>query len=120
MSSTVLIVDDHPGFLEAAELLLEAEGFKVVGRAEDGAAALAAAADLRPDVVLLDIQLPVADGIAVAYRLAELRVAPAVVLTSSREASDYGARLEEAPVRGFISKSQLSGSKIAELLARGS
>src|SRR5262249_5647341 len=67
---TVLIVDDHAGFRESARALLEAEGFTVVGDAADGAAAVAAVARLRPDVVLLDVQLPDVDGFAVAGRLA--------------------------------------------------
>jgi DNA-binding NarL/FixJ family response regulator len=57
MASSVLIVDDHPGFRATARRLLESEGYVVVGEAEDGAAALAAVGDLRPDVVL-----PARDG----------------------------------------------------------
>jgi DNA-binding NarL/FixJ family response regulator len=66
----VLIVDDHDGFRSSARALLEAEGFDVVGEAGDAASALAAAARLRPEVVLLDIQLPGIDGFEVAARLA--------------------------------------------------
>lgn len=116
MRGTVLIVDDHAGFRAAAHLLLEAERFQVVGEAENGAGALAAAADLAPDLVLLDIQLPDVDGIDVAHGLAELLFPPMVVLISSRDRSDYGRRLADAPVRGFISKSELSGALIAELV----
>src|SRR5258708_16780591 len=67
---TVLIVDDHDGFRESARALLEAEGFAVVGDAADGAAAVAAVERLRPDVGLLDVQLPDVDGFAGARRLA--------------------------------------------------
>ena len=66
----MLIVDDHDGFRASARALLEAEGFAVVGDAADGAGAVAAAERLRPDVVLLDVQLPDVDGFAVAERLA--------------------------------------------------
>src|SRR5262249_58315000 len=90
---TVLIVDDHDGFRESARALLEAEGFAVVGDAADGAAALAAALRLRPDVVLLDVQLPDVDGFAVAERLAALSEPPRGVLISSRDAAAYGPRL---------------------------
>ncbi len=66
----MLIVDDHSAFRSAALGLLEAEGFDVVGEAADGASALAAAGELKPDVVLLDVQLPDLNGFDVADRLA--------------------------------------------------
>ena len=67
-------------------------------------------------MVLLDIQLPGADGFAVAERLAALSDAPRVVLISSRDASAYGQRLGEAPARGFITKRELSGEALAALV----
>src|SRR5262245_19540586 len=112
---TVLIVDDHAGFRGFARRLLEAGGFDVVGEADDGASALAAVAELWPDVVLLDVVLPDTDGFAVAARLAEERDFPVVVLTSSRAAADLGRRLERSSVRGFIHKDDLSGAALAEL-----
>src|SRR5918999_4935349 len=90
MAATVLIVDDHPGFRAAARRLLELEGYVVVGEAADGMTALDAARELRPEVVLLDVQLPDIDGFEVCQRLSTNGHMPAVVLTSSREASDYG------------------------------
>ena len=69
MATSVLIVDDHPGFRASARMLLEAEGYDVVGEAGDGQAGLEAAAELHPDVVLLDIQLPDMDGFEVAAGL---------------------------------------------------
>lgn len=120
MTTTVLIVDDHAAFRSAARLLLESEGFEVVGEAENGAAAVEAAATLKPGLVLLDVQLPDLDGVEVAKRLVQLPHAPAIVLTSTRQAADYGARLEEAPVSGFVAKDDLSGMKIARLMGRAS
>jgi DNA-binding NarL/FixJ family response regulator len=114
--TTVLIVDDHDGFRESARALLEAEGFAVVGDAADGAAAMAAAARLRPDVVLLDVQLPDVDGFVVAERLAVGPDPPRVVLISSREAAAYGPRVGAAPVRGFLAKRELSGAALAALV----
>ena len=116
MRPTVLIVDDHGGFRESARALLEAEGFAVVGDAADGAGALAAVARLRPDVVLLDVQLPDEDGFVVAGRLAAGQDPPRVVLISSREAGAYGPRVGAAPVCGFLAKRELSGAALAVLV----
>jgi len=112
---TVLIVDDHAAFRASARALLEAEGFKVVGEAADGAEAVEAVAVLRPAIVLLDVQLPDLDGLAVAEQLAAAPDAPAVVLISSRDAATYGPRLQATPARGFIPKSGLSGEALAAL-----
>jgi len=114
---TVLIVDDHPAFRSQARALLESEGFAVVGEAEDGATALAAAEALRPEVVLLDVQLPDLDGFEVAERLSAHRDPPAVVLVSTRSARAYGSRLDTAAVRGFIPKMSLSGAALAALVS---
>ena len=89
VAHTVLIVDDHPSFRASARILLEAEGFDVVGEAEDGMSALEAVKRLRPDVVLLDVALPDIDGFDVAARLAG-HGGPAVVLVSSRDPADFG------------------------------
>lgn len=113
---TLVIVDDHAGFREAARALLEAEGFEVVGEAEDGTTALETVALLQPEIVLLDIHLPDIDGLTVAEQLTAREDPPAVVLISSREASAYGARLRDSPARGFIPKSRLSGKAIATLV----
>jgi DNA-binding NarL/FixJ family response regulator len=116
MAWRVLIVDDHAGFRGFARRLLEADGFTVVGEAGDGRAALAAVDALAPELVLLDVVLPDTDGFAVAERLADRADAPAVVLTSSREAEDFGRRLESSSVNGFIHKDDLSGDALAALV----
>jgi DNA-binding NarL/FixJ family response regulator len=117
MSRTVLIVDDHAEFRASARALLEASGFIVIGEAADGAEAVRLTRELRPAVVLLDIALPDMDGFAVADRLAADDLASAVVLVSSRERSAYGRRIGVAPIRGFLSKRQLSGPALMALLA---
>jgi DNA-binding NarL/FixJ family response regulator len=116
MPSSVLIVDDHAGFRAAARRLLELEGYVVVGEAEDGTSALLAVRSLRPDVVLLDIQLPDFDGFEVAERLRLCPDAPNVVLTSSRDRSDYGPALTRTFACGFLPKAELSGAGIADIL----
>jgi DNA-binding NarL/FixJ family response regulator len=114
--TTVLIVDDHDDFRASASALLEAEGFAVVGEVADGMSAFSAVERLRPEVVLLDIQLPDLDGFAVAERLAAIPDAPRVVLISGREAAAYGPRLEAAQAQGFLAKRELSGASLAALV----
>ena len=116
MRPTLLIVDDHPGFRSLARKLLEAGGFEVVGEAANGQDAVATARQLRPDVVLLDIQLPDLDGFEVTARLADGEAEPVVVLTSTRDRADYGPRVDQCGARGFISKAELSGAALHALL----
>jgi DNA-binding NarL/FixJ family response regulator len=116
MGRTVLIVDDHPSFRASARMLLEAEGFDVIGEAEDGAGALEAVLELAPQVVLLDVQLPDFDGFEVAARLTANGASPAIVLTSSRDVNDLGPLGDREGVRGFIPKSELSGAALEALL----
>jgi DNA-binding NarL/FixJ family response regulator len=113
----LLIVDDHADFRASAQTLFELEGFDVVGLAADGEEALAAAAQLKPDVVLLDVRLPDMDGFEVARALAARDDAPRVVLVSSRDRSAYVSQLREARVCGFLGKSELSGAALHALVA---
>ena len=93
---TILIVDDHPSFRSTARVLLQAEGF---------------------DVVLLDVQLPDFDGFEVARRLATTNGgSPVVILTSSRDAADFGPLVEQSGARGFVPKAELSGAALSALL----
>jgi DNA-binding NarL/FixJ family response regulator len=117
MIPTLLIVDDHDGFRAFARTLLTAEGFDVAAEAADGEEALDAVREHRPDVVLLDVQLPGMDGFEIAELLSALDEPPAVVMTSTRDAADYGARLANAPILGFVPKQELSGAAVSALLA---
>ena len=113
---TVLVVDDHQGFRSRARLLLEADGYEVVGEAADGRSAVDEARRLHPDLVLLDVQLPDLDGFEVAAQITGADGGPAVVLTSSRDWSDSRELLARSGASGFLPKDQLSGATIAELL----
>jgi DNA-binding NarL/FixJ family response regulator len=114
---TILIVDDHAPFRAQARALLEADGFTIVGESETGSTGLAAARALRPHLVLLDIGLPDIEGFEVARELAADGPPPFVVLTSTREASEYGSRLANSQVLGFIPKDELSGAALRALAA---
>ena len=117
MGRTLLIVDDHAGFRSFARRLLEAEGFAVVGEAADGGTAIEEAHRLKPQIVLLDIMLPDLNGFVVCAELSQSEDPPVVVLTSSRDASSYGRRLDTSKARGFIPKSELSGASLAALVS---
>jgi DNA-binding NarL/FixJ family response regulator len=117
MGQTVLIVDDHAGFRASARRLLECEGFDVVGEAADAASAIEAVRELHPDIVLLDVQLPDLNGVDAAERMHDRNGRPAIVLTSSRDVSYLAGALAESPARGFIPKSELSGSALRKLVA---
>lgn len=113
---TLVIVDDSLEFLASAQTMLNEEGFDVLGCVSDPLQAVDEVRRLRPAVVLVDIQLPSLDGFALAGRLAALEPRPTVILISSREAETYGAQLADAPVRGFISKWELSGDALAAMV----
>ena len=117
MATTVLIVDDHPSFRATARLLLEAEGYAVVGEAETGTAAVQKAHELRPELVVLDVNLPDIDGFEVASRITAERPQIAVVLVSSRDANDFGDLVARSGARGFIHKADLSGDAVKEVVA---
>jgi DNA-binding NarL/FixJ family response regulator len=109
---SLLIVDDHAGFRRWAREVLAHEGFDVLGEAADGQTAIRMADELRPEIVLLDIQLPDLDGFAVADRISSTIVSgPAIVLTSGRSKEDFGHRLVAGSHR-FLRKDDLSGAAL--------
>jgi DNA-binding NarL/FixJ family response regulator len=97
--------------------LLQISGFVVVGEASNGEQAIKTAERLRSDLILLDIQLSDIDGLRVARCLTAQASAPIVVLTSSRDASDYGLRLHDCDAQGLIPISELSGATLVALLS---
>ncbi|AQZ62033.1 hypothetical protein BKM31_11610 [[Actinomadura] parvosata subsp. kistnae] len=108
-----LIVDDSLRFLEAARRLLELQSVRVVGTAGTGERALELAAELRPDVALVDVGLGEESGFDVARRLG----AVPVIMISTRDADDLGQLVEESPAVGFLPKARLSGPAIRALLS---
>jgi two-component system nitrate/nitrite response regulator NarL len=114
-----VIVDDSSGFLEAARALLEREGLAVVGMAATRSDAVRCVDELRPEVVLVDIDLGGDSGFEVARRIVD--VAPTtVILISTHAEDDFADLIAESPAAGFISKSELSAQAIHEFLGSGS
>src|SRR6266536_3099640 len=117
MPRRVLLVDDNSDFRTVARQLLERHGFVIVAEAETGISGIEQAQEHRPDLVLLDVQLPDIDGFEVADRLSRLDVPVDVVLTSSLDDGDFGALVAHSSVLGFVPKAELSASAIEALLS---
>jgi CheY-like chemotaxis protein len=111
------VVDDHASFRRSARAVLEAGGYDVCD-VPDGPSAVRAAARCAPDAVLLDVQMPGMDGFATAQALAALPAPPPVVFVSSRSRRDYGRRIDESPVAGFLAKSELTADRLRAVLAK--
>jgi two-component system nitrate/nitrite response regulator NarL len=117
VTPTTLIVDDHDAFRVRARRLLEAGGLDVIGEAADADAAIAAVDRLRPELVLLDIDLGTASGFDVARRLTQDDDGPDVILISSHEYLDFGAEIAACGARGFLAKDALSVAAVQKALS---
>jgi CheY-like chemotaxis protein len=100
MEIAVLIVDDDSGFRGLAAELLRARGYRVIGEAGSAQEAMVLVREVRPDAVLLDVELPDGDGVALADRLRAEEHAPRVLLTST----------EVCGVEPFVLKAELAGA----------
>ena len=114
----VLIADDHRLFAEALEAVLATEErIEVVGRAADGGEAVALARKLGPDVVALDISMPVLDGFEAAAELERLDDPPAVLILTGSNAPEDVDRARRAGVKGYITKDAIAASLVEAILA---
>jgi two-component system, NarL family, nitrate/nitrite response regulator NarL len=115
-----LIVDDNPSFLKAASRILEGGGINVVGVASTGSEALRCARELKPDVVLVDIDLGPESGFDIAVQLTSDGDAPVptVILISTHAEHDFTDLIADSPAAGFVSKSDLSAAAIQDVLSR--
>ena len=110
---TVLIADDHRLFAEALEAILSGEpDIEVVGRARNGEEAVAQALELRPDVILMDIAMPVVDGVEATKRIrAKQQRACVLMLTGSNSRTDV-ARAREAGAAAYLTKDRIAAQLI--------
>jgi CheY-like chemotaxis protein len=120
MALRCLIVDDNAGFLRSARLLLEREGLSVVAVASTGDEAVDQVEELRPDLVLVDVDLGTESGFDVVRRLhgRSETPPPQLILISIHTADDLADLIAASPAAGFISKSHLSTRAIRDLLDR--
>ena len=118
----VLIADDHGLFAEALEALLSADDrLDVVGHAHDGQQALELSMRLRPDVVLMDISMPVLDGIEATRLITEMIPAPSVLMLTGSNSKYDVDRSREAGASGYITKDRIAAElveAIVEVAAR--
>ena len=114
----VLIADDHRLFAEALEAVLSTEArIEVVGRAADGGEAVALARTLQPDLVVLDISMPVLDGFEAAAQLERLQRPPAVLMLTGSDAPEDVDRARRAGARGYITKDAIAARLVEAILA---
>ena len=107
----VVIAEDEALIrMDLAEMLAE-EGYHVVGQAADGAEAVRLAEELRPDLVVLDVKMPVLDGIAAAERIAAQRIAPVVILTAFSQ-RDLVERARDAGAMAYVVKPFSAGDLV--------
>jgi len=116
---TVLAVDDQATFRRTARNLIEATpGFEQVGEAATGTEALELAADLRPDLVLVDVRMPEMDGIETARRLRRVHPDGVVVLISVEKAPELPSSVTSVGAAAYLCKQQLSMRTLRELWAQ--
>jgi DNA-binding NarL/FixJ family response regulator len=114
-----LIVDDNASFRDEMRGLLLEQGIDVVGGAASGDEAFQQIAELRPDVVLIDIDLQGESGFDLARRLRDglSGISPRVILTSTHDEREYADLIEASPAVGFLAKTDLSAGTIRRILA---
>ena len=113
----VLIADDHRLFAEALEAILAGESsIEVVGRARNGAEALELTLDLEPDVVLMDISMPVMDGVEATRRIREARPGACVLMLTGSNARDDVDRARKAGAAGYVTKDRIAAELVDAIL----
>ncbi len=114
----LLIADDHRLFAEALEaVLLTEERIEVVGRAADGGEAVAMAEQLVPDVIALDISMPVMDGFEAAVELEKLAHPPAILMLTGSSAPEDVDRARQVGAKGYITKDAIAARLVDAILA---
>src|SRR5438477_13061091 len=113
MTVQVLIVDDQEPFREASRMVVElTDGFDVAGEAETGESGVDMARDLRPDLVLMDVNLPGIDGTEATRRILTERPETVVFLVSTYEPAEYEPKAAECGAAAYIPKSSFGPDEL--------
>ena len=104
----VLLADDHVRLREALRDLLVETGFEVVGESGDGADAVAMAAELEPDIVVVDLRLPVLNGLDATRLIKDARPATQVVVLSAVESPELERQAHEAGAFAYLDKGTMT------------
>ncbi len=112
MSGQVLIVDDHPLIRQGMRSLLEKHGFTVVGEAADGREATQLAQELEPDVAVLDLAMPLLNGLDAAREITRTSRRTKTILVTIHTADQYVLEALQAGVRGYVLKSQATAELV--------
>ena len=113
----MLIADDHRLFAEALEAILGTEDrLEVAGRAADGREAVELARELTPDVVLLDISMPVMDGFEAAAEIAQLEGRPAILMLTGSNAPQDIDRARRSGASGYVTKDSIAATLVNAIL----
>jgi DNA-binding NarL/FixJ family response regulator len=102
----ILIVDDHEALRAGVRSVLESRGFEVCGEADNGQEALARALQLRPDLVILDITMPVLDGFSAAREIHKRLPGVGILLLSMHESASMVNVAKSSGARGYVAKSE--------------
>lgn len=113
----ILIVDDHPIVRLAVRLLLEQAGHEVTGEADNGVEAVSVARDLQPDLMLLDLDIPLLGGLEVLARIQTLPAPPRVLVLSSLDPAFFSGRCMRAGAHGFVYKQEDTAGLLAGIKA---